>query len=147
MTPSQLWYAAAVVLFLLEMITPGFVLANIALSALAAGISAELGGSLEWQVGLFAVVGLLSFLTLRPLLRRKHSYTESQQPSDAEELLGRVVLVTEMITSDGTHGHVQVDGHDWHAISLRATEINLGAQVRICGIEATTLVVEEVEQT
>lgn len=143
MTPSQLWYAAAIVLFILEMITPGFVLANIALAALAAGIAAELGGSLVWQLGLFAVVGLVSFFTVRPLLRRALLTTEATHSSGVDALLGRIVTVTEMITSDGTKGRVQVDGDSWRAVSLRATEIHPDTHVRICGIESTILVVEE----
>lgn len=143
MTPSQLWYAAAILLFVLEMITPGFVLANIALAALAAGIAAEFGGSLVWQLVVFAVVGLVSYFTVRPFLRRVLASTDAQQASGVDAILGRVVIVTEMITSDGMQGRVQVDGDSWRAVSLRATELESGAHVRICGIESTILVVEE----
>lgn len=143
MTPSQIWYAAAILLFVLEMITPGFVLANIAVAALAAGVTAEFGGSLIWQLGVFALVGMVSYFTVRPLLRRALASTDTPQASGVDALLGRVVIVTETITSDGTQGRVQVDGDSWRAISLRATQMESGTHVRICGIESTILVAEE----
>lgn len=126
------------------MITPGFVLANVALAALAAAIVADVGGSLPWQLITFVVVGLVSFVTVRPYLRRPRASTLEQQPSEVDAMLGRVVVVTEMITSDGTQGKVQVDGQSWRALSLRATEIHPSTRVRICGYESSVLVVEEV---
>lgn len=143
MTPSQIWYACAILLFILEMITPGFVLANVALAALAAAIVADIGGSLTWQLITFVVVGLVSFVTVRPFLRRPRASTLEQQPSEVDALLGRVVIVIDMITSDGTQGKVLVDGQVWRALSLRATEIHPNTRVRICGYESSILVVEE----
>lgn len=145
MTPSQIWYAAAVVLFILEMIIPGFVLAPIALGALCAGISASLGGTMVWQLGAFILVTALSFLTVRPFLRRARPHSDPDDRMQTDALLGRMVVVTEQITSDGTHGAVEVDSTHWHAISLRATELQSGTLVRICGVEPAALVVEEVE--
>ncbi|MEN9796222.1 MAG: hypothetical protein RLZZ150_1199 [Bacteroidota bacterium] len=146
MTPSQLWYAAAVLLFVLEIITPGFVLAPIALGALAAGIGAELGATLQWQLGLVVLGTGLGFVVVRPLLRRARPSSDTDGHEQTDELLGRVAVVTQLITSDGVHGEVEVDSSPWRAVSLRATELHPGTQVRICGVESTTLVVEEVEE-
>lgn len=79
MTPSQLWYAAAVLLFVLEIITPGFVLAPVALGALAAGIGAELGATLQWQLGLVILGTGLGFVVVRPLLRRARPSSDTDE--------------------------------------------------------------------
>jgi membrane protein implicated in regulation of membrane protease activity len=145
MTPSQLWYAAAVLLFVLEIITPGFVLAPLALGALAAGIGAELGAALQWQLGLFVLGTGVGFVVVRPLLRRARPSSDTDEHGQTDALLGRVAVVTQLITSDGVHGEVQVDTIQWRAVSRRATALHPGTKVRICGVESTTLVVEEVE--
>lgn len=71
MTEAQLWYALAITLFALEVVVPGFILANVALGALTGGILAHAGMPLSWQLVLCGCITMLSLMTLRPFLRRR----------------------------------------------------------------------------
>jgi len=71
MTDAQLWYILAMTLFALEVVVPGFILANTALGALTAGILAHAGMPLSWQLALCGCVTMISIMTLRPYLRRR----------------------------------------------------------------------------
>jgi len=66
----QLWLVAALILFALEVITPGFILACFGVGALLAIIPALFGGSWLIQAIFFGVGSLLALWLLKPLMAR-----------------------------------------------------------------------------
>ncbi|MBS1560841.1 MAG: NfeD family protein [Bacteroidetes bacterium] len=144
MTDVQLWLIAAIVLFILEVITPGFVLANFGVAGLAAGIAAWLGASLTVQVIVFVVVCLASFVTLRPILRRTVLRGSKQTRTNVDALAGRMGRVTDAIPQAPEAGRVQVDGDNWRAMSVHGAPILAGSTVRIVRVDSTTLIVEQI---
>ena len=142
MTPAQYWLIAAIVLFILEVITPGFVLANLAVAAIAASAAAWFGASLNVQLIVFVVTCLVSFVTLRPLLKRTIMKGKHAVPTGTDALIGRVVRVTEDIPPPPEVGRVQIDGDSWQAVSQHATPIAMGATVRILRVESASVYVE-----
>ena len=140
MTPTQLWLIAAVVLFILEVLTPGFVLANFGVACLAAAIAAWFHLTVAIQVIVFCVVSLLSFFTVRPFLNRFAFDKHASTPMNADALIGRVVVVTEAINGDEL-GRVQVDGDSWRARLENGGAAQAGARVVVVSLDSTTLVV------
>ncbi len=141
MTESQIWLIAAIVLFILEIITPGFVLANFGVAAMASACTAWLGGDTTTQMIVFVVVCLISFFTIRPLLSRtlgQHKHTRT----GVDALIGRVAKVTEHIDIPPDTGRVQVDGDNWRASSVDKQPIVVGTTVRVVRVDGTTLHVE-----
>jgi membrane protein implicated in regulation of membrane protease activity len=141
MSPSQLWLIAAIVLFILEIITPGFVLANLGVAAIGAAVAAWLGGDLLVQVITFVVLCLISFFTVRPLLQRTLR-NDKTTLTGVNALAGRLVKVTEPIPGNLEAGRVQVDGDSWRALSNSSEAIEQGAVVRILRVDSTTVYVE-----
>lgn len=147
MTESQIWLIAAIVLFILEIITPGFVLANFGVAAIGAAIAGWLGGSLEIQTITFIVVCLLSFITVRPLLRRTIIQHGNGIATGIDALPGKLARVTESIPGGIEAGRVQIDGDSWRALSDNGQPLALGSTVRVVRADSNTLIVQSVEDT
>ncbi len=143
MTETQIWIIAGIILFILEIVTPGFVLANFGVAALAAAAASWLGAGITVQVIVFVVSCLISFVTVRPLLSRTmHKGKTTRTGIDA--VIGRVARVTDAIPEPPEAGRVQIDGDSWRAMSVHGSPIEEGARVRVIRIESTTVFVETV---
>ncbi|MBK6291999.1 MAG: NfeD family protein [Ignavibacteria bacterium] len=145
MTPAQYWLAAAIILFILEIVTPGFVLANVAVACMAASAAAWFGASVTIQVIVFIVAGLVSLVTIRPLLHKTFMKGAKHHATGAHALIGRIVRVTDEISVPSVEGRVQVDGDSWRAISIDHATISAGDSVRIVRVDSTILYVEHVK--
>ncbi len=105
-----IWLIAAAVLLLLEVFTPGFLLACLAVGAAGAAAGAALGWPLEAQLALFSIFSGLSLWLLRPVLRTWFAATGAKTNQDA--LIGAVGRV-ESDVAQGQRGYVKVDGDSW----------------------------------
>jgi len=143
MTETQIWIIAGIILFILEIVTPGFVLANFGVAALAAAAASWLGAGITVQVIVFVVSCLISFVTVRPLLSRTMN-TGKTTRTGTDAVIGRVVRVTDAIPEPPEAGRVQIDGDSWRAMSVHGSPIDEGARVRVIRIESTTVFVETV---
>lgn len=141
MTYPQIWLVVAIILFILEIFTPGFVLANIGVAAMAAAIAGWLGADLAWQFIAFAVAGLVSFVTVRPLLLRTIKDGGKGIPTGVDALVGREAFVTEIIPAGIGRGRVQVDADSWLAVSADEQEIPDGTPIVIERVDSSILVV------
>ncbi|MFI5428682.1 hypothetical protein [Aeromicrobium sp. UC242_57] len=79
------WLGAAVILAAVELLSLDLVLLMFAIGALAAALTAALGGPAWLAIAVFAVVSLLLLLVVRPsmvakLPRRTHPRDGAQQP-------------------------------------------------------------------
>jgi membrane protein implicated in regulation of membrane protease activity len=144
MTPAQIWLATAILLFILEIITPGFVLANFGVAALAAAVAAWMDASLTMQVIVFCIAAIISFVTVRPLLRRTVFRDAKKVRTGGEALVGRVGKVTDHIPTPPDAGRVQIDGDNWRAFSVHGQPIPSGATVRVIRVESASIHVEQI---
>lgn len=142
MTDSQIWFIVAIVLFILEIVTPGFVLANFGVGAVGAAIAAWFGASMMVQFVVFAIVCFISFVTLRPIMKKTLMKGKGQAQTGAAALVGRTVKVTERIPGDEEIGRVQIDGDSWRAISADLKPIENHVHVKVVRVESTTVFVE-----
>ena len=85
----QLWLVAAFILFALEVLTPGFILACFGVGALVAIPVAALGLSWLVQIIAFCVGSLLALWLLQPLMCRWFQAHDTKTGMDA--LIGRRV--------------------------------------------------------
>ena len=138
---SQLWLAAALILFALEVITPGFILACFGVGALLAIIPAIFGGSWLIQAIFFGVGSLLALWLLKPLMARWFAARNTKTGMDA--LIGRKAFVSEAIKVGD--GGVRIAGDSWRAISSVAHDLPAGSEVRITGYTSLVLQVEPIQ--
>ena len=132
------WWALAAVLFIFEMLLPGLAFMFLALGAVAAGllllIMADL--ALEWQLGVFAVVAVISAIGLRPSLRRLQARDSSPNTINArgDSLIGRTVVLDQPILNG--RGRVVLGDGSW---TVTGPDMVAGAKVRVTAVNGTEL--------
>lgn len=137
---KNLWFVAAVVLFILEILTPGvFFFACLALGAVFAGLYLVFYDNriVSWVI--FILVSIGSIYIIRPIVKR---YLKThKKKSNVDALIGRKTIVLEKITPTEM-GLVKIDGELWKASSQEVIEI--GASVEVIAVEGTHIVVKAV---
>jgi membrane protein implicated in regulation of membrane protease activity len=135
-----IWAIVTVLLAVGEIFTPGlFFLGPIALAALAATVTAAVGGPIWLQIvvfgaGSFAAVGLL-----RPIARRHLTMPRAIRTGSAA-LEGAKAVVLQRV--DGSGGRVKIGGEEWSARSYLADEaFDVGAEVEVAQIQGATALV------
>jgi membrane protein implicated in regulation of membrane protease activity len=133
---TYFWVGIAAVFIVLEIFTPLFGFVLVGGAALFAAGAAALGLNLSVQLGVFAVVLILSFWLLRPrLISKLHS--SSHVPSRTEAVVNKIGKITEDIDPVTGTGRVVVDGEDWAAMS--EVPLRAGANVKIVGADGIRL--------
>jgi len=138
------WIYAGIILLILEVFTPGFVVACFGIGALFASIFAYFDASISIQLLVFSVVTLVSFLGLRPYAL-KHLYkAEGDVKTNADSLIGMKGIVKETINSDLNKGRVAIYGDNWKARSIDHSIIKKGDSVEVVEMESTILIVKHI---
>jgi membrane protein implicated in regulation of membrane protease activity len=139
----QIWLVVAIVLVILEIMTAGFGVICFAIGAVFSALVAGLGGSITWQIVVFAVVSLLTFVFLRPVVIRFLDKKSEDVKTNADAVIGRKGVVSERIDSAQHTGRVAIDGDDWKAISEDGSVIEKGAEVKIVKLDSIILTVKQ----
>lgn len=141
----QIWLILALAFFLLEIFTSGIAVICFSFGSLAAAVVAAFGGTVVWQVILFAIVSLLSFVFIRPILVKLfYKSGKNEIKTNAEAIIGRVGFVTEIVDNKNNTGRVKVDGDDWKAVSKDDSVIQVGEQVKIIKLDSIIVTVARI---
>lgn len=137
-----LWFAAAVVLLMLETIVPGVHFLWFGLAAGAVGALA-LATPLAWpvQLILFALISIASVFVVRRFSRPENAATD--EPSlniRGAQYIGRHVEVVDAIQNG--RGKVRVGDTVWGA---QGEDAPVGAKVEVTGVNGTVLVVAKID--
>ncbi len=142
-TLAIIWFAIAATLGIGEILIAGsFYLAPFGVGALAAAITAALGGGgLSFLV--FVVVSVVAFLALRPLSRKLDKNATSGLALGAERLMESEGTVIEAIPAGpGEAGMIKIGSETWRAESHDNQAIKVGAVVNITEVTGTRLTVK-----
>jgi len=139
--PELIWFIIGLVLFLLELVLPGFVIFFFGVGAWITALLcliAEPGINLQAIV--FAVTSVLSLVLLRRMIQKKFFYSREELSKEVEdEFTGKeAIALTELIP--GKDGKVEFKGTTWKAES--ESEISKGQTVIIKNKENFKLFVE-----
>lgn len=139
--PETLWLIMGLVFILLELVIPGLIIVFFGAGALITCITtwAGLTQSLTAQVIIFAVSSTLFVGVVRWLIL-KYKKMNTEETTNFNIEIGRIVDVIEMIEPGQTGGKVRYQGADWNARCQ--TKILPGDSVRITGCDNLTLIVE-----
>lgn len=143
MATYQIWLIAAIVLVILEIVTSGFGIICFAIGAAFAAIAAGLEANATWQIIVFAVVSLLTFIFLRPIVIRFLDSKSKDVKTNADAIVGRKGVVSERIDASQHTGRVAIDGDDWKAVSEDGSSIEKGETVEIIKIDSIILTVKK----
>ena len=133
------WFAAAAVLAIMEIIAPGIFMIWLAMAAGVTGVvTLALGFGWELQLAVFAILSVVAVFVGRNFLKRNPVETSDTGLNHrGERLVGTRVKVVEPII-DG-RGRVQVGDSPWLATGPDAAA---GTMVLITGVDGATLHVE-----
>lgn len=140
----QAWAVVAVLGLILELTSGDFFIMCFAIGAVAAAI-VSLFTNIYVQIGVFAVVTLISIFTVRPFALRYLHRGEDKRTSNADALIGQTGVVSQTIPSGG-YGRVAIGGDDWKAVAEAGTtaDIEKGARVRVVGLESIIITVQRI---
>ena len=139
----QAWLVAALLLFVAEMLAPGFWLLSVAVGCLAAGVvSLVVPGALVPALS-FAAGTLLSLVGIRPLLLRHLHPSGSAIRTNVDALAGKVGIVSQRVDPVTGKGRVLVEGEDWRAASLMDAALEPGTRVMVVRVDGATLYVDK----
>jgi membrane protein implicated in regulation of membrane protease activity len=139
----QIWLIAAIILVILEIATAGFGVICFAIGAGFAALFAGLGANVTWQIVIFAIVSLLTFIFLRPIVMRFLDKRSKDVKTNADALVGRKGIVSERIDAAQHTGRVAIDGDDWKAVSENGEVIEKGVQVEIVKLDSIIVTVKQ----
>ena len=134
-----MWFAAAGVLLVVEMLTVDLLFASLAFSALLAAGANGLGYGVAIQGVVFGVGAIGSLMFLRPIALRHLKKEPADHATNVEALIGAPALTLSVITEND--GLVKLSGETWSARSNKG-EIENGARVEVVAIEGATAVVK-----
>ena len=137
------WLIAAIVLVILEIMTAGFGVICFAIGAAFSALVSGLGGNLTWQIVIFAIVSLLTFIFLRPVVIRFLDKKSKDVKTNADAIIGRKGVVSERIDAEQHTGRVAVDGDDWKAVSEDGSVIEKGVTVEIVKLDSIIVTVKK----
>ncbi|MFH8796173.1 NfeD family protein [Streptomyces sp. NPDC017941] len=111
----------------------------LAVGAVAAAVTAALGGAVVLQVVVFAVVSVALIAVVRPIAAR-HRSQRPELVSGVEALKGRSAVVLERVDSSG--GRIKLAGEIWSARPLdKDQSYEAGQEVDVVEIDGATAVV------
>ena len=134
-----MWFAAAGVLLVVEMLTVDLLFASLAFSALLAAGANALGFGVAIQGVVFGVGAVSSLMFLRPIALRHLKKKPADHATNIEALIGAPALTLSVISEN--EGLVKLSGQTWSARSNKG-EIESGARVEVVAIEGATAVVK-----
>ena len=140
-----IWLIAAIVLVIFEICSATFGAICFAIGAGFSALAAGLGANLTWQIIVFAIVSLLTFVFLRPFMLKFLDRKSKDVKTNADALVGRKGVVSERIDMVQHTGRVAIDGDDWKAVTEDGSVIEKGVEVEIVKLDSIILTVKKVE--
>jgi membrane protein implicated in regulation of membrane protease activity len=139
--PEIVWFIIGLVLFLLELVLPGFVIFFFAVGAWITALVCLIGDpGINLQVIIFAVTSVLALAALRKIIQKKLYFSKDSRSEEVEdEFTGKEAIALTDFNSEGK-GKVEFKGTSWSAESGSA--INSGQTVIIQTKNNVKLIVE-----
>ena len=138
----HLWALAGLLLWIVEIFTPGFVAGLIGTACLLAVPFAAAGAPLWLQLVVFALATALLALVVRPLVLRLFRRRGAEGATNVDALIGRTGLVTEGIDPDRGTGRVRLGGESWGASTEGGPPLEEGRKVVVRRVEGNKVIVE-----
>ena len=136
------WFALLIVFIWAEAATVNMVSAWFAAGALAALVTALLGGQLWLQITVFLVVSAVCLVLLRPIAKKY--FTPKLTRTNVDALAGKTCLCVTDIDNLTGAGQVRLGDVEWSARSTTGEVIPAGTEVKIDRVEGVKVYVTPV---
>ena len=141
-----LWFIVALAFFILEILTPGFVLMWFGAGALVSGLLDVFGiHNLTVQILVFAITSIILVTLSRTIFKNifMRASPGAGLNTTMDAVLGKVGVVTEKIDPDLSVGRVLIEGQDWAAITEDKSTIDVNVKIHVIGFEGARLQVKK----
>ena len=138
-----IWLIVAIALIIFEICSATFGAICFAIGAGFSALAAGLGAGVTWQIVIFAIVSLLTFIFLRPFMLKFMDRKSKEVKTNAEAIIGRRGIVSERIDAEQHTGRVAIDGDDWKAVSEDGSIIEKGVSVEIVKMDSIIVTVKQ----
>ncbi len=137
------WFIAALILTLIEILTPGFVILWFGVSAAIVAVLDLLGlHDTVWQVLIWIALSLLMVAMSRTFFKTIFVKSPGENyRTNVDVLIGKNAIVTEQIDNIKGTGRIKVEGQDWAARSEDNSIIPQGKTVEIAKYEGIKMFV------
>ena len=116
--PELIWFIIGLVLFLLELVLPGFVIFFFGVGAWVTALLCLIANpGINLQAIVFAVTSILSLVLLRKMVQKRFFYSKDELSKEVEdEFSGKEAVALSDFGADKT-GKVEFKGTNWKAES------------------------------
>ncbi len=135
------WAGVALLLMIAEIFVPGFFLFCLSIGCFGASLVAALHGGANLQLITFAIISLIAFFTVRPLMMKRF-WKSGDRKMNVEALAGRKARVTQEFDPGLRLGRVAVGGDDWRAECVNDHPLHIGDIVDVVRVDSNTLIVK-----
>ena len=134
------WWVFAIVLIILEILTPGAFFMWMGASASLIGLFLLVAPETSWEIQfiLFAVISILSIIAGKFWFKRNPIHSEQPTLNQREDdLIGQIFEVEQAIINGS--GRIKVGESTWKA---KGPDCEIGSSVRVIKVKGTELIVE-----
>lgn len=139
----HMWVITGLLLWIIEIFTPGFVTGVFGTACLIAAPFAGTGASFKMQLVVFGTATAVLSLGIRPLILRNFCSREPKIKTNIDALVGKTGVVTEAIDNDSRMGRVRIGSEEWRAISLDEMQVGVGQKVTVHEVDGCKVVVQQ----
>ncbi len=136
----ETWLVLFLILVFIELATINLVSIWFAVGAFCSMLVSIFVSEIWIQVLIFAVISVISFILMKPILKRL--IKTNPEKTNLDRVVGQVGVVTKDIGKRNP-GEVKVDGKFWMAVSDHA--IKEGKEVEILSIDGVKLYCKEIQ--
>ena len=139
------WLGLMIIFLIIELLTVGLTCIWLAGGSLAALLVSLTGANIVWQVLMFILVSFLLVVFTRPFAMK---YINARhERTNVDELIGKLVKVTETVDNYEQTGAATANGLDWTARSEDDREtIEKGSLARVVRISGVKLILKKSEE-
>ena len=136
-----IWLIAAGVFFVVEIMTVGFMIFWLGVSALLACLVSLVTSNLIIQMAVFVVASALLLLLTRPFVEKFITKKEPTVKTNAYSIIGKEARVTKSFDEDSKIGQIKVGSEKWTAMAKDDEVLNEGDMVKVEAIDGVKAIV------
>ena len=137
-----IYLIAACACFVGEMFTMEFSLTCLGIGLLGAAYTSFLGAGIWWQTGVFTIIAVIAWLSVRPLALKYLYKNVKSLKTPAQNVIGQQAIVEMDINPDNSTGRVKVNGESWRATAEEP--LTQGTLCRVEKLDGVTLFVKKI---
>ncbi|MFH1701745.1 MAG: NfeD family protein [Candidatus Zixiibacteriota bacterium] len=138
----HMWVIAGLVLWIVEIFTPGFVVGVFGTACLIVAPFAGADVTFKMQLLVFGIATAVMSLGIRPIILKHFYRRETKIRTNVDALVGKSGQVTEVIDHASGTGRARIGGEVWRAITADDSRIEVGQKVIVREIDGCKVVVE-----